>query len=240
METRRRTRVHRPSGDRGITLIELMIVLVILSLTTEAIFSLVYASLKTFWKGDAATQAQQGARTSTDRMMRDLRQARRLITGVTKSVGPTSVTINTGCTTPQVSFALPHLTSINLTDSSSIYATDPYAAGAVPGSTPPAGTVPYDGWYVSYYLAAASNSATPNTTGPYLIRASYDGTAITLATIARNVTGLALNPGGTCPTTSSREFTVQVTAIQNQTGQNVSSQTIITDDAALRDQGGPP
>jgi|GEM_PF-1932153 len=242
METPRRTPVRRPSGDRGMTLIELMIVMLILSVTSEAIFSLVYASLKTYWKGDVATQAQQGARISTDRMTRDLRQARRLINGVTKTVGATSVTFNTACSpsAPQVSFALPHLGNVSLADVTVISATDPApSTGTFPGSTPAVGTLPYDGWYVSYYLAASSNSATPNTGGPYLIRASYDGNTLTLATVAGNITAFALN-GGTCPTTTSREFTVQLTATQQAAGQNVSSQTVVTGDVALRDNGGPP
>jgi prepilin-type N-terminal cleavage/methylation domain-containing protein len=223
----RRAQIRR-LGEQGMTLVELMIVLLILSLTSSAMFSLLLTSFKVYWKGDAATQAQQGARISTDRMVRDLRQARRLINGVTETVGSTSVTFNTGCTTPQVSFALPHLASITLADGSTVYDTDPNASG----------TIPYDGSYVSYYLAASSNSATPNTAGPYLIRASYDlvGNTLTVATVAGNITGLALNPSGTCPTTATREFTVQVTAVQNQTGQNVSSKTIITDDVTLRNQ----
>ena len=225
VETPRRARVR----ERGMTLIELMIVMLILSVTSEAIFSLVYASLKTYWKGDAATQAQQGARISVDRMTRDLKQARKLINGGTRTVGATSVTFNTGCTTPQISFRLPHLASISLADGSTVFDTEP---------DPTSGQIPRDGWDVSYYLAAASNSATPNTTGPFLIRAAYDivGNTLTLTTVAGNVTGFALNPGGTCPTTSSREFTVQVTASQTQTGQNVSSQTIVRDDVTLRNQ----
>jgi len=212
------------------TLLELIIVLAILSVTSDAIFSLMYASLKTYWKGDAATQAQQGARIATDRMIRDLRQARRLITGVTETAGSTSVTFNTGncATAPQISFALPHLASFTLSDGSTIYDTDANASG----------TIPYDGWYVSYYLTATSNGTTANATGPYLVRASYDlvGNTLIVTDVANNITGLAFNPAGTCPGTSAREFTLQVTALQNQTGQNVSSKTIVTDDVALRNQ----
>jgi prepilin-type N-terminal cleavage/methylation domain-containing protein len=233
METTRRRRVPRAFGDRGMTLIELMIVLLILSLTSDAIFSLLFASLKTYWKGDAATQAQQGARVSVDRMIRDLRQAGQLINGVTKTVGATSVTFNTSCTTPQISFALPHLGSVQLTPTTAgiISATD-----AETSVMPHPGLLPYAGTYVTYYLAASSNSATANTTGPYLIRAAYDivGNTIALTNVAGNVTGLALNPAGTCPTASSKEFTIQVTATQTQTGQNVSSQIVVTGDVTLR------
>ncbi len=232
MDTPRRARAQGLLGDRGMTLIELMIVLLILSLTSDAIFSLMSASLKTYWKGDVATQVQQGARISADRMVRDLRQGRILITGVTRTVGATSFTFNTACSpsAPQISAILLHTGSVTLADSSVISATD---------ANPTTGAIPYDGWDVSYYLAAASNSATPNTTGPYLIRASYDlvgSTGFTFATVASNVTGLALSAGGSCPTAASLEFTLTVTASQNQTGQNVSSTTVVTDDVRLREQ----
>jgi len=228
MGTNRRIPRMRPSGDGGMTLIELMVVVAIVSVTSSAMFSLLFAGLKTYWKGDAASQVQQGARISVDRLTRDLRQARRLITGVTETVGATSVTFSTGCTTPQISMALPHLASVSLADGSTIFAPDANASGVLP----------YDGWYVSYYLAASADGATPDTAGPYLIRASYDikNNTLALANVAGNVTALAFNPGGACPTTSTREFTVQVTASQTQTGQNVSSQTIVTDDVTLRNQ----
>ena len=226
-----RTAIRRAAGERGLSLVELVIVLAILSVTSDAILSIMYASLKTYWKGDVATQVQQGARVSVDRMIRDLRQAGQLINGVTETAGSTSITFDTACATPQISMALPHLASVGLTPTGTIFAPD-----AETSAMPHPGQIPYAGSYVSYYLAASSNSATPNTTGPYLIRASYDlvATTITLATVASNVTGLALNPAGTCPTTSSREFTVQVTASQTQTGQNVSSQATVVDDVKLR------
>ena len=229
---RRRRRVPGISRDRGMTLIELIIVLAILSVTSDAIFSIMFASLKTYWKGDLATQVQQGARISSDRMVRDLRQAGSLIDGKTKTVGATTVNFNTSCgAAPQISFVLPHLTLITLSDGSPIYDTDANGSGVIP----------YDGWYVSYYLAASSNSATPNATGPFLIRASYDfaGNAITLATVANDITGLTLSAVGACPTTAAHEFTVTLTAHQQTGGQVTAtgyqqSQTVITDDVALR------
>jgi prepilin-type N-terminal cleavage/methylation domain-containing protein len=213
-------------GNRGMTLIELMIVLAILSITSQAIFSILFASLKTYWKGDVATQVQQGARISVDRMVRDMRQARRLLNGVNETVGSTTVAFNISCTTPQISFVLPHLGTVSLSDGSSIYGTDPNSSG----------TIPYDGTYVTYYLAAAVDGTTPNTAGPYLIRASYDLVAntITVSTVASNITTLSLNPGGACPTTATTEFTVQLIAQQTQTGQNVASQVEVTDDVDLR------
>ena len=228
MKRLRRTQALIPSGDRGMTLIELMIVLGILSLASSAMFSLLFASFRVYWKGDLATQVQQGARISIDRMDRDLRQAGKVLNGVTRTAGATSVTFDTACSPSptQISVELPHLASVPLTPTGSIYATDANAAG----------TTPYEGWDVSYYLAAASNSATPNAAGPYLIRASYDvvGNTITLATVADNITALALNSAGSCPTAATREFTITLTSYQIATGTGVTSQTIVTDDVALR------
>ena len=225
----RRTRAAGGAGESGMTLLELMIVLVILSVASEAMFSLLYASFKTYWKGDVATQVQQGGRVSLDRMTRDLRQARRLITGTTRTVGSTSVTFTTSCSpNPQISIVQPHVGTVTLSDGSSIFAPDPNASG----------TVPYDGYDVAYYLTATSNGTTPNASGPYLIRASYDIVANTMAVsnVAANVTALSLSAGGSCPTTSTREFTVTLTASQTQASQGVSSQTIVKDDVTLRNQ----
>ena len=210
------------------TLIELMIVLVIISLTSEAVFSLLYAGFKTYWKGDAASQAQAGARISADRMVRDLRQAGQLLDGITETAGANSLTFNTSCTA--ISMALPHLGTVALT-SGSVFATDPETS-----AMPNPGTMPFAGTYVSYFLSATSNSATANTTGPYLIRGSYDLVAgtITLTNVATNVTQLHFTAGGSCASSSSRSFTLQVTATQTQTGQNVSSSAIVTDDVTLR------
>lgn len=231
MATHRQIQTSRRPADRGMTLIELIIVLAILSMASGAMFSLLFASLKAYWKGDVATQVQQGARISVDRMTRDLRQAGQLLNGVTKTVGLNSVTFNTSCTPPQVSMVLPHLASVTLTPTGTIFATD-----AETSTMPNPGLVPYAGSYVTYYLAASTNGPTPNTTGPYLVRATYDLVANTIAVtfVGSNITGLSLNPGGSCPTTSAKEFTIQVTASQTQTGQNVSSQATVTDDVMLR------
>jgi prepilin-type N-terminal cleavage/methylation domain-containing protein len=221
----RRRETRRP-GEAGMTILELMIVLVILSIASDAMFSLLFASYKAYWKGDVATQVQQGGRIAATRMIRDVRAGRRLISGVTRTVGPTSVTFNTSCT--QVSMVQPHLGSVTLADGSSIYAPDPNAGG----------TVPYDGYDVSYYLAATSNGTTPNTAGPYLIRASYDivANSIAVSNVAGNVTALNFSSGGGCITTATREFTMTITASQTQTGQGVSSQIVIKEDVTLRNQ----
>lgn len=220
-------RATRRPGQAGMTIIELMIVLVILGIASDAMFSLLLASYKTYWKGDVATQVQQGGRLALSRMIRDVRAGRRLITGVTRTAGSASVTFTTSCT--QVSVVQPHLASVALADGSTIYAPDPQAG---------TGTTPYDGYDVTYYLAATNNSTTPNTSGPYLIRAVYDLVANTLAVtnVGANITALNFTSGGSCITTSAREFTMVITASQTQAGQGVSSQIVIKDDVALRNQ----
>jgi prepilin-type N-terminal cleavage/methylation domain-containing protein len=215
-----------PAAEAGMTLLELMIVLAILSLTTDAMFSLLFASYKTYWRGDVAAQVQQGGRVGISRLIRDVRTGRRLITSVTRTVGATSVTFNTSCT--QISVVQPHLASFTLSDNSTVYAPDANASG----------TVPYDGYDVSYYLAATNNSTTPNTTGPYLIRAVYDivGNTLTVSNVAANITGLSFTSGGACITTATRAFSMALTASQTQTGQGVSSQIVVKDDVTLRNQ----
>ena len=217
---------------RGMTLLELMIVLAISSLVAGAVFSVFMSSLTTYWKGDINTQVQQGARVAFDRLSRDLRSARRLYSG-----GPWGgFTFAVACTpNPQISFVLPHYGNMTLADSSVIYATDADSSGRIP----------YDGSYVSYYLAGSpagsSGSATPNSSGPYLQKTLYDINGVTLSTvtIASNITNLAFSAGGACPTIASREVTVTVTAtlpLPNQpTSQSVPPSTaVLTMDVTLR------
>jgi prepilin-type N-terminal cleavage/methylation domain-containing protein len=218
--------MRRLRDARGMTLVELMVVLLVFSLVSAAVFSLLFTSLKAYWKGDLATQVQQGGRLGLDRLTRDVRQARRLLA----STGAGGFTFATSCSpNPQISFVLPHLKSVSLADGSTIYATDP---------NPTTGAIPYDGWYVSYYLSAAQGSTTPDATGPYLERTVYDLTAQSLTTqsIASNVTALAFSSGGACPTASTREVTITLTASQTATGQNVSSTDVVKSDVALRNQ----
>jgi prepilin-type N-terminal cleavage/methylation domain-containing protein len=233
---RERARAARRS-EAGMTLLELMIVIVILGIASDAMFSLLLASYKTYWKGDVATQVQQGGRVALTRMIRDVRAARHLITGVSRTVGSTTVAFttnsNTSCTLnvpPQLSMVQPHLGTVTLADSSTIYAPDPQSG---------TGTLPYDGYDVTYYLAASPNSTTPNTAGPYLVRAAYDIVAGTLSVtnIATNVTSLNFTSSGACIGTSTREFTMTITAsaTTKQTGAP-SSQITIVDDVTLRNQ----
>lgn len=212
------------------SLIELMIVIVILGITSDAMFQLMFASYKVYWKGDVATQVQQGGRVALTRMIRDVRAARRLATGFSKTAGGNTVTFNTGCTpNVQVSMVQPHLGSVALADGSTIFAPDPQAG---------TGTLPYDGYDVTYYLSATPNSTTANNAGPYLIRASYDLVAqtLTIANVATNITTLNFTSGGSCITASTREFTMAITASQTQASQGVSSQIVIQDDVTLRNQ----
>jgi prepilin-type N-terminal cleavage/methylation domain-containing protein len=230
-----RTRRIRRPGQAGMTLLELMIVLGILSIASDAMFSLLLASYRVYWKGDVATQVQQGGRIALSRMIRDVRAGRHLINNVTRTAGVTTVTFNTACAPnpPQISVVQPHLGNITLADGSTIYAPDASA-----GPSPPAGTIPYDGYDVTYYLAATLDGTTPNTNGPYLIRAVYDINAGTIVTtnVATNVTSLGFSAAGACPTTATREFTMTITASQTQAGQGVSSKIVIVDDVTLRNQ----
>ena len=213
---------------RGMSLMELVIVLLVMSIVSGAVVSLLLVSLKTYWKGDISTQVQQGGRVGLDRLSRDLRQGRRLYSGT-----PGGYQFSIGCT--QLSFVLPHLGNVTLKDpvsgtTTTIYGTDPNASG----------TLPYDGSYVTYYLSATAG-ATPtstniNTAGPYLIRASYDITTSTLTTLtlANNITALAFASAGTCPTATSQEVNITLTASQQSASQNVSSTDVVTQDICIR------
>ncbi len=215
--------------DRGMTLVELMMVLMVFSLVMGAVFSLFMTSLTAYWKGDLATQVQQSGRIGLDRLTRDLRQARALINAQTWG----GFTFNTACTpNPQISFVQPHIGNVQLF----ITPTSLFISATDANTT--TGAMPYDGYYVSYYLSAAQASAsggtTPSAGGPYLNKTVWDivNASLTTVTIASNVTGLAFP--GTCPTTASREFTVQITASQTVTATNVSSKDVVTSDVALR------
>lgn len=215
-----------PGDARGMTLVELMIVMLVFSLVSGAVFSLLFTSLKAYWKGDLATQVQQGGRLAMDRLGRDLRQARRLLDSSTQQTQG-GFTFTTSCgATPQISFVLPHLGNVTLTDGSTIYATDPSSSGAIP----------YDGSYVSYYLSATPGGTTPNAAGPYLERTVWNisGATLTTQSIAANITSLSFTAGGACPTKATRELTVTLTASQVASGQNVSSTDTVTSDVSLR------
>ena len=232
------------NNNRGMTLVEVIVTIFILSLITTSMTTVFLTIVRANWKAGNTIQSQQNARLGLDKLSRDLRQARRLMFSGTYG----GVTFTTSCSTPQISFVLPHVASITLSDgTTTVWAPDPKASdGTIPGS---AGQTPFDGWYVSYYLAGApppvqngSTAPTQSMAGPYLVRAVWGdlaGTPVMKATtVAANITGLVLsdsNNGGACPASSPvpREIAVTVTATQILAGQNVSMNTI-TQDVTLR------
>jgi prepilin-type N-terminal cleavage/methylation domain-containing protein len=228
---------------RGMTLVEVMVTIFILSLITTSMTTVFLTIVRANWKAGNTIQAQQNARLGLDKLTRDLRQARRLM--FTGTYG--GVTFTTSCSAyPQISFVLPHVASVTLSDgTTTVWAPDPKASD---------GTTPFDGWYVSYYLAGASpivqggsTAPTQTSAGPYLVRAVWGDLAgspvMKAATMALNITGLVLSDSGTgvCPASSPvpREIVVTLTATQILAGQNVSTNTI-TQDVTLRNIGGPP
>lgn len=227
---------------RGMTLIELLIVIGIMSLLAGAVASIMLVSLQTYLKGSINAQVQQGGRIAIDRLTRDLRQARRLFSG---TAGGFLFTL--GCT--QISFVLPHVTLVNLSETCSIACPDGALCQSgtckvyAPDQDPVAGTVPYDGWYMSYYLSSTVSGQTANSNGPYLVRTVWDLTTSTLAstTVASNVTALALSSGGGCPTAASRQVTITLTASQQaNTAPNLPAYSqatdTVTEDISLRNQ----
>lgn len=228
-------------GERALTLVELLIVLAIMSLVAGAIMSVFMTSLRTYWKGSLNTQVQQAGRISFDRLTRDLRAARKLVTATVQG----GFTFSTSCT--QISFILPHLGLVTLNDGKTvIYATDLNGAGSIP----------YDGYFVSYYLTLNQGSTVPNpgpNGGPYLNKTVYDINAAALSTVTiagpertaggttggANVSNLAFAVGGGvggCPVVATRDILVTVTASQQATGQNLQDTSVFTGDIALRNQ----
>lgn len=211
---------------RGLSLVEMLIVIAILALVTGAVFSIFTVSLQAYWKGDLGTQVQQGSRIALDRMSRDLRQGRRLYSSSTL-YGTPGFTFGitgglAGCAGfPQISFVLPHTGNVTLADGVTVIT----MTDAKPGA-PNQGQIPYDGYYVSYYLSASQGQpgAWPplNQFGPYLIRMVWDinASALSWTTIASNIGSLnnstpltftdALTGG--CPSTASRQVKVGITA----------------------------
>lgn len=216
------------------TLVELMTVLTVFSIVMGAVASLLITSLAVYSKGGVNAQAQVGSQVGIDRIERDLRQARRLVTGIVETVGLTQFTFNTACAPAQLSFALPHTANITLSDSSTIYATDANGSGQTP----------YDGWYVSYYLSstqtAPSGSAAPavNAGGPYLIRVQYDLVALKLTydTIENTSAALAISATGGCPTVASTDVTVSLKGSATASNESVTTTEQVSSDVTLRNQ----
>lgn len=215
------------------TVIELMTVLLVFSLIMGALSSLMITSLDVYSKGSVSTQAQASVRLALSRLVREVRQARRLINGTGESVNGGTFTFETACgPTPQISFALPHTAVYALSDGTTAYATDANAVGANP----------YDGWYVSYYLSAAQAAGTlppaANASGPYVIRVQYDVTAnqLSYGTVAGGVTALTLAARGSCPTVSTRNLSITVAGAATAVNEAVSSTDVVASDVTLRNQ----
>ena len=224
---------RRLADARGMTLVELMTVLTVFSIVMGAVASLLVTSLAVYSKGGVNAQAQVGSQIGIDRIERDLRQARRLVTGIAETVGAASFTFNTACSPTQLSFALPHLTTVTLSDSTTIYATD--TSG---------GQTPYDGWYVSYYLSAAekapagSLAPTSNAAGPYLIRAQYDLVALkfTYGTVEGTSAAFTISATGGCPTVASTDVTVSLKGSATAVNESVTTTEQVNSDVMLRNQ----
>lgn len=235
---------------RGMTLVELMLVLAIFTIVMGAVASVLLSSLQAYWKGDQNTQIQQSGRVALDRLNRDFRQARRLCISAPTcgTQGGFGFTVNggvVGCAgNPQISFVLPHFGNVTLSDNTTqIWMTD--AKPAAPNQ----GQIPYDGSYVSYYLAASANAWSsadsttwPNASGPYLKKTVWDitGSALSTVTVVSNITAMTLTAGGSCPVAASREMTVALTASIPVSGQPVPpSSEVVTTDIYLRNPALP-
>jgi hypothetical protein len=211
-----------------------MTVLLVFSLIMGAVSSLLITSLAIYSKGSVNTQAQASARIALSRLVREVRQARRLINGTGEPANGGTFTFETACgPAPEISFALPHTAVYALSDGTTAYATDANAVGANP----------YDGWYVSYYLSAAqagtgSLPPPPDASGPYVIRVQYDLTAgaLSYATVAGGVTALTVAAQGACLTASARNLSITMTGSAAAVNEAVSSTDVVTSDVTLRNQ----
>lgn len=219
---------------RGMSLMEVIVAVAVIAMIAGSMASVLVTSLRTNWKANNNVQSQQNARIGLDKLTRDLRQAGRLYSSLTSFGG---FTFQTLCTpSPQISFVLPHVAMTSLNGGTQIWAPDPRTTD---------GKIPYDGWYVSYYLAPTSGGATQNGSGPYLVRASWNlvGTStLSTQTAAQGISGLAFldRVSGVCPSAASaspqgRDIKVTLTSTQYQADQTtVVSTTTMTQDVTLR------
>jgi Tfp pilus assembly protein PilW len=216
------------------TVIELMAVLLVFSLIMGAVSSLLITSLAVYSKGSVSAQAQASVRIALSRLVREVRQARRLINGTAEPVNGGTFTFETVCgPAPEISFALPHTAVYALSDGSSAYATDANALGVNP----------YDGWYVSYYLSAAQSGTGPlppaaDASGPYVIRVQYDVSAgqLSYGTVAGGVTALTVAAQSSCPTVGTRTLSITVAGTAAAVNEAVSTTDVVTSDVTLRNQ----
>lgn len=218
---------------RGMSLVEVIIAVAIFAMIAGLMATVFITTTRANWKQSNNIQAQQNARIGLDKLTRDLRQAGKLFSSGTAYGG---FIFAIACSSfPQVSFVVPHVKSFTLADNTQVWAPDINASGKVP----------YDGWYVSYYLAQIDRGTTLNASGPYLVRTIYDLTTLTLSsqTASRNVSGLVLSDRVTsaCPTAwvsssqpGTREVVVTVTGSQLLADGTVASKTTMIQDVTLR------
>jgi type II secretory pathway pseudopilin PulG len=215
---------------RGMTVVEVVVAVAVMAMVAGTMSTIFITSLRLNYKASNNVQAQQNARIGLDGLTRDLRQAGKLMP--TTTVG--GFTFTNGCSpNPQISFVLPHVKSFNLSDNTNVWAPDIDTRAGVGY-----GKLPYDGWYVSYYLTATNQGTTLNASGPYLVRAAWDLVSLALSTrtIARNISNLMLSDRATsaCPTTAGREIQVTVVGSQRLADGTPVTTTTMTQDVTLR------
>lgn len=84
----------RCSGQRGVTLIELMVAMAMTFIVVAAVFSVYSATWKNYRGGEAQTEAQQYARIAIERITMDVRQAARISPLYTSDKGTGSVDVS--------------------------------------------------------------------------------------------------------------------------------------------------
>jgi type II secretory pathway pseudopilin PulG len=217
--------------SRGMTVVEVVVAVAVMAMVAGTMTTIFMTAMRLNWKANNNIQSQQNARIGLDALTRDLRQAGRLGPGT--SFG--GFTFANSCS--QISFALPHVKTFNLSDNTPVWAPDIDSRIA----SPTYGKVPYDGWYVSYYLTATDKGTLLYPSGPYLVRTIWGdltGTpALSSRTMARNISNLAFSDRSTsaCPTTAGREIIVTVVGSQMLAdGTTPVSVTTMTQDVTLR------
>lgn len=216
---------------RGMTVVEVVVAVAVMAMIAGTMSTIFITSMRINYKTNNNIQAQQSARIGLDALTRDLRQAGRVM--ATTTVG--GFTFANACSpNPQVSFVMPHVATFNLSNGTSVWAPD---IDARIGSAT-YGKLPYDGWYVSYYLTATDRGTTLTPSGPYLVRTYWDLVASTLVsrTVARNVSNLTMSDRATsaCPTTAGREIIVTVVGTQLLADGSIAATATITQDVTLR------
>src|SRR5574337_1057529 len=136
---------------RGMSLVEVLIAVAVVAMIAGLMATVSITTTRANWKQSNNIQSQQNARIGLDKLTRDVRQAGKLFSSGTAYGGFIFTIACSG--NPQLSFVLPHVKSFTLADRSQVWAPDINSTS---------GKVPYDGWYVSYYLAQIDRGTTPN------------------------------------------------------------------------------